>query len=65
MVSSAVWKVLYGCGNRLRLRKSASLAESGGHDMSIESEMFLAKYSRLHGDLIVLEAMLYVRYECC
>lgn len=32
--------------------------------MSIESEIFLAKYSRLHGDLMVLEEMLCERYEC-
>ena len=29
--------------------------------MSIVSEMFLAKYARLQGDLIVLEALLYVK----
>ena len=64
MLCCAVRKVLYGCGNRLRLRKSARLVESGGHDMSIESEIFLAKYSRLLGDLMVLEEMLCERYEC-
>lgn len=32
--------------------------------MMIESELFLAKYERLAGDLDVLEALLYVRYEC-
>lgn len=31
--------------------------------MPIESELFLAKYSRLYGDLIELEALLYARLE--
>lgn len=32
--------------------------------MLIETEIFLAKYSRLIGDLMVLEEMLCERYEC-
>lgn len=31
--------------------------------MTIESEIFLAKYNRLAGDLLVLEALLYARYK--
>lgn len=33
--------------------------------MMIESELFIAKYERLYGDLLVLEAMLYDESEWC
>jgi hypothetical protein len=32
--------------------------------MMIESELFIAKYERLYGDLMVLEALLYAKLEC-